>query len=540
MSARIRGWTPKGRVDAPLSEDLKIGAAGQNDIVVAAEGVSRSHARIVRSQGVYFIEDAESRNGTWVNGARVTRARLRHLDVVSLARSVDLVFIDRDNASAGPGDDQIVQLEWEGGAKAGRTYEVPIGTVTLGRGEDCEVAMNSGAVSRRHARIVNDGVSVTIEDLESANGTQVNGRKLQAPAVLQDADTIEIGDSRLRVRMRSVSKPVPVQKAEPPMQVAPPPKPEPVVPTKPVVAPAPEPVPDLPEPDQEWRTRILWPGDLAGEIFAPKLNPPAPAPEPVAPVQVPVVAAPTVPPVPPAQPTMYAGRMEGIVLPPLQQTPSREQPEPGPKTVFAAPGELFVPSALAKPVEEQAPKTMFARPEDLVVPNAIGKPVEPPASKTVFARPEDLVVPTALGKNDAPPAGGTMVELPPLAIPASVLDAAASIGLPTIRTVSSSWTMRLTGVRLTGAPGTFTLPLGESSIGRAPESTIPVTSRDISRLHATITVTPDEATVQDKGSTNGTAVNGTPQPGACKLQNGDRVKFGDTEFGVELLSEGSQ
>jgi pSer/pThr/pTyr-binding forkhead associated (FHA) protein len=507
MSARIRGWTPKGRVDAPLSEDLKIGAAGQNDIVVAAEGVSRSHARIVRSQGVYFIEDAESRNGTWVNGARVTRARLRHLDVVSLARSVDLVFIDRDNDSAGPGDDQLVQLEWEGGAKAGRTYEVPIGTVTLGRGDDCEVAMNSGAVSRRHARIVNDGVSVTIEDLESANGTQVNGRKLQAPAVLQDADTIEIGDSRLRVRMRSVSKPVPVQKAEPPVRVAPPPKPEPVVPTKPVVAPAPEPVPDLPEPDQEWRTRILWPGDLAGEIFAPKLNPPAPAPEPVAPVQ---------------------------------QTPSREQPEPGPKTVFAAPGELFVPSALGKPVEEQASKTMFARPEDLVVPNAIGKPIEPPASKTMFARPEDLVVPTALGKNDAPPAGGTMVELPPLAIPASVLDAAASIGLPTIRTVSSSWTMRLTGVRLTGAPGTFTLPLGESSIGRAPESTIPVTSRDISRLHATITVTPDEATVQDKGSTNGTAVNGTPQPGACKLQNGDRVKFGDTEFGVELLSEGSQ
>ena len=43
------------------------------EIVLPSHSVSRQHARIVREAGNYFIEDLGSLNGTYVNGARVTR-----------------------------------------------------------------------------------------------------------------------------------------------------------------------------------------------------------------------------------------------------------------------------------------------------------------------------------------------------------------------------------------------------------------------------------------------------------------------------------
>jgi pSer/pThr/pTyr-binding forkhead associated (FHA) protein len=80
MSARVMGWVEgAGRVDAPIGTLARVGATPDNDIVVRVEGVSRTHARIVGEQDGYWVEDANSRNGTWVNGERVKRARLRHL-----------------------------------------------------------------------------------------------------------------------------------------------------------------------------------------------------------------------------------------------------------------------------------------------------------------------------------------------------------------------------------------------------------------------------------------------------------------------------
>ena len=55
-------------------------------------------------------------------------------------------------------------------------------------------------VSRRHARFSASGRTLTLEDLDSANGTVVNGERIKWLAVLASGDQIVIGGSLLEVR----------------------------------------------------------------------------------------------------------------------------------------------------------------------------------------------------------------------------------------------------------------------------------------------------------------------------------------------------
>lgn len=66
------------------------------------------------------------------------------------------------------------------------------GALTIGRGEDCDVILRDRHVSRYHARISWVDGRYSVEDLDSKNGTHVNGRELTAPQVLEDGDEIQI------------------------------------------------------------------------------------------------------------------------------------------------------------------------------------------------------------------------------------------------------------------------------------------------------------------------------------------------------------
>lgn len=67
---------------------------------------------------------------------------------------------------------------------------------TLGRRPYNDVVLENLAVSGRHACLIQDGPLVTLEDLDSTNGTYVNGRAVKKQ-VLQENDTIEIGHFKL-------------------------------------------------------------------------------------------------------------------------------------------------------------------------------------------------------------------------------------------------------------------------------------------------------------------------------------------------------
>jgi pSer/pThr/pTyr-binding forkhead associated (FHA) protein len=67
------------------------------------------------------------------------------------------------------------------------------GENVVGRGRGAQVRIPASEVSRRHARIVVEAGGVTIEDLESRNGTFVGGHPVKKPTALSDGDEVGFG-----------------------------------------------------------------------------------------------------------------------------------------------------------------------------------------------------------------------------------------------------------------------------------------------------------------------------------------------------------
>jgi DNA-binding winged helix-turn-helix (wHTH) protein len=79
------------------------------------------------------------------------------------------------------------------------------GETVLGRDPDATAFIDHTSVSRHHARIVIAGDRVTVEDLQSKNGTFLAGRKLDAPAPLADGDELKLGSVSLKFRVFPLS-----------------------------------------------------------------------------------------------------------------------------------------------------------------------------------------------------------------------------------------------------------------------------------------------------------------------------------------------
>ena len=73
-----------------------------------------------------------------------------------------------------------------------------------------------------------------------------------------------------------------------------------------------------------------------------------------------------------------------------------------------------------------------------------------------------------------------------------------------------------------------TLPLteGENIVGRHPSSAVWINATSVSREHACITIESDRATIEDRGSTNGTFVDGTRISNRHPLVDGAGITFG--------------
>lgn len=79
------------------------------------------------------------------------------------------------------------------------------GEHVAGRDAECSLVVEGTTVSRRHARITVAAGAATIEDLESTNGTHVNGTRISAPTSLAPGDELALGSEVLRVRLRRPS-----------------------------------------------------------------------------------------------------------------------------------------------------------------------------------------------------------------------------------------------------------------------------------------------------------------------------------------------
>ena len=79
------------------------------------------------------------------------------------------------------------------GAALGRVFPIVPGDMLVGRAPDSSVSLLDSEVSRHHARIRLVEGQVEVEDLDSTNGTRVNGDLLHAPVTLRAGDRLEVG-----------------------------------------------------------------------------------------------------------------------------------------------------------------------------------------------------------------------------------------------------------------------------------------------------------------------------------------------------------
>lgn len=100
-----------------------------------------------------------------------------------------------------------MQLLVNSGKAKGKRIEVSGPRFLIGRGSECQLRPQSPVVSQRHAELkIIAGITVLI-DLDSANGTRVNGQRLAGCSTIRNGDRIEIGPLSFTAIMEEKKRP---------------------------------------------------------------------------------------------------------------------------------------------------------------------------------------------------------------------------------------------------------------------------------------------------------------------------------------------
>src|ERR1700722_18866855 len=118
----ISGKYQGGEFPIVPDKQIVVGRSSDLDMVLVEDMVSRKHARIAMQQDQIWIEDLGSTNGTFVNGEKIKRARLKEGDRVLIGTSI-LKVIAGDATSPAARDEAQVKQNLENVAAARRTSQ---------------------------------------------------------------------------------------------------------------------------------------------------------------------------------------------------------------------------------------------------------------------------------------------------------------------------------------------------------------------------------------------------------------------------------
>lgn len=186
--------------------DYSLGRAEDSTIRLTERNISRLHARLFRQgDNDWTIEDKNSYTGSFVNGERLAAPRtLKHGDTIQLGdyrlelmdesqQAVDARSIDA-LVSAAQLPDRFVVVQGPG---VGTVYPLTEQKLLIGRGEECQIALDDASVSRVHVEVLRTEHGLMILDQGSSNGLRINGADLPS-AMLRSGDVVELGDVRLK------------------------------------------------------------------------------------------------------------------------------------------------------------------------------------------------------------------------------------------------------------------------------------------------------------------------------------------------------
>ena len=108
------------------------------------------------------------------------------------------------------------RVSWRGVVDiAGKRHPLAKGRTVIGRGSDADITIADAGTSRKHVEILWDGERAMVRDMNSTNGTMLNGRKVTEAALVPDS-TVTIGrtDIVFHVVAQAAPPPKPVMTAE--------------------------------------------------------------------------------------------------------------------------------------------------------------------------------------------------------------------------------------------------------------------------------------------------------------------------------------
>ncbi|MDX2440671.1 MAG: FHA domain-containing protein [Desulfobacterales bacterium] len=80
--------------------EIIIGRNAANDIAIENLAVSKQHARIVKQDEEYYIEDLNSTNGTYLNKIRITKKNLNNNDIIIIGKhSLEIHFVKKGDVN---------------------------------------------------------------------------------------------------------------------------------------------------------------------------------------------------------------------------------------------------------------------------------------------------------------------------------------------------------------------------------------------------------------------------------------------------------
>jgi len=278
-----------GREYAIAGASLVFGRDASCDVVVPGKDVSRRHAEIMQTPKGYLIVDS-STNGTSVNDVRVEGQRLlARADVITIGEEKFRFYADTaapppENPQPGPAASApsavspapppkgerlretvhrvpaaprptgapLASFLVRGGALKGQRLAVKTPVVNIGRADYNDLVLPDESVSTTHAKLQRrEGVWVLV-DLDSTNGTFIDGDQIKGEAPLAPGVTVRFGDVSLMFEPTDdgadVAKGGGTRVMEQ-MVMSPPPRPAPATKPAPAIpASSPKPKPAAPKP----------------------------------------------------------------------------------------------------------------------------------------------------------------------------------------------------------------------------------------------------------------------------------------------------
>jgi pSer/pThr/pTyr-binding forkhead associated (FHA) protein len=207
-------------------ETLTIGRKADNTLVIEDAAVSAHHARIVKIQAVFFLEDLMSTNGTTINGRQITRHQLHDADVIAIGQHrlvfqenavtgtvAPAPFVDLDRTTVlrptdrtPTGPTLTVKVVVTGGKTEREEYPLTKQVNVIGSQDGAAIRLTGWFAPKSAATIARRGHTYSISPSKGTKSLLVNGMDVVGQQDLKDGDQIEVAGVTLKFCMHTEPK----------------------------------------------------------------------------------------------------------------------------------------------------------------------------------------------------------------------------------------------------------------------------------------------------------------------------------------------